>query len=133
MKKACLIAFICLAFIACKYTLTPQERKLCGKWMFVGEKYNSEWFDFKPDGSFVDERFTSDMIKSMPQPVTFAIVDGKLVLTYEHLIYLHYKANYKIISITDSTLFLITPGTKRYPSKIINLKKMKLNGKFITT
>jgi len=131
MKKACLFAFICFTFMACKHTLSQQEQKLCGRWMTAGEKFNREWFDFKPDGTFTDERFKNPIIETLPKPITYAIVGNQLVLKYKSFIYLRYSVHYNIISITDSTLQIATKENKRYPSQIYHLKKMKLNGKFI--
>lgn len=78
---------------------------------------------------------------NLPKPVSWQIKGNILYLTYSFKnrslfsllkVPAQFTLKDTIKLITDSTLVLATPSTKKYPSRTISLIKMKENGKYTT-
>ncbi len=138
---------ICFAFVACNKTKpTGQtDARFCGRWMTVNTTYwhygNQERYWFKRDGSFIDRLFTlPDSTIRVPKPRRWYVLNNRLFLvfyfpvTYFHVFKIStpFRLSYTVQQITDSTMVLTTPATKKYPARTISLRHMKLNGKYIT-
>jgi hypothetical protein len=135
MKNLAYITILCMIFGACR-SIThdiAKEKMIYGRWVTTDQLYNREWYNFKKDGSFADTRFLemSDF-NSNPKPLLFAISENKLFLKYRTIFNIRTTTHYQILNINDSTMVISTGASKPYPSQTYHLKKMKLNGKFIS-
>ncbi|OCX51425.1 hypothetical protein BEL04_15475 [Mucilaginibacter sp. PPCGB 2223] len=130
-----------IAFTSCNKSSNPGaiDKRFCGRWL-TG-KTRPVLYALKPDGSFTDRSLTFRPVGiTLPKPVSWS-VEGKIL--YLHYNYSRYYFKFfkvpvqftlrdTIKQITDSTLVLTTPSTKKYISHTISLIKMKENGKYTT-
>ena len=120
------------------------NQAFCGRWMTGDSTHpNRERYWFKKDGTFIDVFYgtllASNNHMRLPEPKSWHIAGNQLLLTYSFkrsLLHffrapVQYTLRYTIEANTDSSIVLTTMPTPRYPEKIINLKRMKLNGKYI--
>lgn len=120
------------------------NQAFCGRWMTGDSTHpNRERYSFKKDGTFIDVFYANLLAANnnirLPEPKSWHIAGDQLLLTYSFkrsLIHFfsapfQYTLKYTIKDNTDSSIVLVTTATQRYPEKIINLKRMKLNGKYI--
>jgi len=116
------------------------DLRFYGRWL--PNKTRPVYYNLKPDGSFHDAMFTR-VVKGLnpPKPAAWQVKGNLLCLTYSFkggslFSLLKVPAQFTLRDtvklITDSTLVLATQATKKYPSRVISLIKMKENGKYTT-
>ena len=129
MKKLLLIALVAIALTACKRTLNPQQKLLCGKWMTSDWPHNNhEKFMFKADGTFADIEFANDIAGNSLVGDKWKIAGDKLTIRYKHPVLFFnapYRMVYQIITLTDSVLVIERKSSQRFKAVRLAYKKMK--------
>lgn len=144
MRKLLFALVLLLSFMGCNNNPTAKQPasdlRFCGRWL--PDKTRPVYYDFKPDGSFHDAMFTRAVKGlNLPKPASWQVKGNMLYLTYSFKsrslfslfkIPAQFTLRDTVKLITDSTLVLATPSTKKYASRIISVIKMKENGKYTT-
>ncbi len=143
MRKLLFAFLLLISFSACNRNQNAKQPasdlRFCGRWM--RDKVSLIVYRFKPDGSFDDVMFSSMHADiRIPKGVSWQVKGNILYLNYDfsrrlfHLINVpaQFTLRDTVKLITDSTLVLATPSTKKYASRTISLIKMKEGGKYTT-
>lgn len=143
MRKLLFALVLLSAFSGCNRNPNTKQSatdlRFCGRWM--RDKYSPVVYRFKSDGSFNDVLFASmPYANKLPKGVSWQVKGNILYLSYDfhRTLFRLFKVPSRftlrdtVKVITDSTLVLVTPSTKKYPSRTISLIKMKEEGKYTT-
>ncbi|WP_448699934.1 hypothetical protein ACFGVR_22545 [Mucilaginibacter sp. AW1-3] len=115
------------------------DLRFCGRWLH--SKNSPVIYDLKPDGGFTDRTLTfASVDMPLPKPISWRAEGKMLYLQYDYTRYylkffkvpVQFTIRDTVKVITDSTMVLATRATGKYPSRIVNLIKMKENGKYTT-
>lgn len=139
MRNFILLAILAILFSSCTrkpHPLSAKEKMACGRWMTSELGNNRERFVFSSDRGFQDLFFSSGMIHDRRGTEVWQITGNQLDLKYKMRLFIvpvYYTMHYHITTLNDSVMVIASKATRRFASRIITLKKMKLNGKFIRT
>lgn len=137
MRNFILLAVLAITLTSCQRKprpLSAKEKMLCGRWMVHDQQYNRERFVFKPDRGFQDILFSGNVVHDPRTAEAWKITGDQLSLKFKMRLFIvpvHYTLHYHIDTLNDSVLVIASKATRRFASRTISLKKMKLNGKFI--
>jgi hypothetical protein len=148
LALSCVI-FLMLSGCTGDKILNPLEKRLSGQWIEIRTMNShtslSESYHFSTNRSFTDPLTSDTEIKKILKSNKWYADNNELYLNYHAslrpnplswIFFVVQKisspVHLNIKNLTDSTVTLERPATKRYPARLVFLKKAKHNGKYIT-